>query len=534
MERVISGISASSGIGIGPAFSLADLTGSARTAGDADSEAKALSSAVKKAALEIAELAAAQEGEAAEILGFQVAMLEDDALAEEAFALIETGAAADQAWRTAMAVEIDGYQSSDDDYFRARAADLSDIRDRVLAALIGVESDRPLPQGSIIVADDLKPSQFLSADWTGGGAIVLGQGSPSSHVAMLARARSVPMVVGIGEAWHSLSGPLVVDGSTGLVTVKPSEATILEAKAKSGDKARQRQEAEQHILEPAVTKDGTLIKVMVNVAALSDLEGLPVDAVDGVGLTRTEFLVEQALHDEDAQAADYTALLQWAGQKPVTIRTFDAGGDKPVKGYTVDGESNPFLGLRGIRLSLMHKDVFKIQLRAILRASMQGNAKIMLPMVTSPADLENARELLHACRDELISEGVLHALPQFGIMVEVPAVALSPNMFDAAFYSIGSNDLTQYATAAGRDNAASAKWADVAHPGVLAMIAHVARHGVATGKEVSLCGDAGGDPAVIGKLLHAGIRAVSVAPGLVAMAKAAIRAVDLSVREEAA
>ena len=534
MERVISGIAASSGIGIGPAFSLADLTGSARTAGDADSEAKALSSAVKKAALEIAELAAAQEGEAAEILGFQVAMLEDDALAEEAFALIETGAAADQAWRTAMAVEIDGYQSSDDDYFRARAADLSDIRDRVLAALFGVESDRPLPQGSIIVADDLKPSQFLSADWTGGGAIVLGQGSPSSHVAMLARARSVPMVVGIGEAWHSLSGPLVVDGSTGLVTVKPSEATILEAKAKSGDKARQRQEAEQHILEPAVTKDGTLIKVMVNVAALSDLEGLPVDAVDGVGLTRTEFLVEQALHDEDAQAADYTALLQWAGQKPVTIRTFDAGGDKPVKGYTVDGESNPFLGLRGIRLSLMHKDVFKIQLRAILRASMQGNAKIMLPMVTSPADLENARELLHACRDELISEGVLHALPQFGIMVEVPAVALSPNMFDAAFYSIGSNDLTQYATAAGRDNAASAKWADVAHPGVLAMIAHVARHGVATGKEVSLCGDAGGDPAVIGKLLHAGIRAVSVAPGLVAMAKAAIRAVDLSVREEAA
>lgn len=532
MERVISGIAASSGIGIGQAFILSDLTGAARIAGDAKSEAAALSSAVRQAALEIAGLAAAQEGEAAEILGFQVAMLEDDALTDEAFDLIGTGAAADQAWRQAMSVEIDGYQSSDDDYFRARAADLADIRDRVLAALYGVEQAQSVPLGAIIVADDLKPSQFLSADWTGGGAIVLGRGSPSSHVAMLARARSVPMVAGIGEEWRSLSGLLAVDGGAGLVTAAPNESTISIALAKSGDKARKRQEADRHILEPAVTRDGTPIRVMVNVAALADLDGLPVGAVDGIGLTRTEFLVEQALHDEEAQAADYTALLQWAGQKPVTIRTFDAGGDKPVKGYTVDGESNPFLGLRGIRLSLMHKDVFKIQLRAILRASVQGNAKIMLPMVTSRSDLEDAQELLNLCRDELATEGKAHAMPQLGIMVEVPAVALSPESFNAAFYSIGSNDLTQYATAAGRDNAASAKWADVTHPGVLAMIAHVARHGAASGKEVSLCGDAGGDPDMIGQLLHAGVRTVSVAPGLVAMAKAAIRAVDLAAREE--
>jgi phosphoenolpyruvate-protein phosphotransferase (PTS system enzyme I) len=323
-----------------------------------------------------------------------------------------------------------------------------------------------------------------------------------------------------------LSGEVIVDGTAGMLTAMPAKDTIGRAKAQAAANSLAARAARAGISEPAVTMDGTPVKVMVNVASLADLSDLDPAHVDGIGLTRTEFLVEHSLHDEDAQFRAYAGLVEWAKGKPVTIRTFDAGGDKPVPGYTLDGEANPFLGMRGIRLSLKHPDVFKVQLRAILRAAALGPVKVMLPMVTAPEDLEVSRALMEACRVELLSEGVKHADTQLGIMVEVPAVAMAPEQFDAAFYSIGSNDLTQYATAAGRDSAEAARWSDVTHPGILAMIAHTSSHGAKTGREVSLCGDAGGNPSAIGPLLRAGIRCVSVAPGLVASAKAAIRTVE--------
>jgi phosphotransferase system enzyme I (PtsI) len=205
----------------------------------------------------------------------------------------------------------------------------------------------------------------------------------------------------------------------------------------------------------------------------------------------------------------------------------DAGGDKPIQGVTVDGESNPFLGLRGIRLSLRNPALFQIQLRALARAAAQGDLRVMLPMVTVPAELEAGRKLLGEALASLAHDNMPAGRPKLGIMIEVPAAAIAVDQFDADFFSIGSNDLTQYVTAAGRDIGTVADLADPLNPAVLRLIASVARHGRETGREVSLCGDAGGDPRVISALLRAGLRSLSVAPAFVGAAKQAIAATDL-------
>lgn len=528
MERRLSGLSASAGFAFGPAVAFRALAGLRREKGSVETEKRALADAVAMALRDVAALAARLEGEAADIVGFQVALLEDEALTEGAYAEIAQGVAAERAWADTMDAEIAGYQASDDAYFRARSADLVDIRDRVLRRLFGVPEATEAPPGAIILAEDLPPSSFLGIDWSRGGGVALGGGSPTSHVAMLARGRGVPMVVGLGAQWQAVTGVAVIDGGAGVVLAEPSAETIGRVRRQQSELSRARDEAEARKREPAITRDGTSITVMINVAGLADVSDFLVEACDGIGLTRTEFLAEEALHDEERQYRLYANLLAWAVGKPVTIRTLDAGGDKPIAGYTVDGESNPFLGLRGVRLSLRHKDVFRIQLRALARAASVGPLKIILPMVTTPGELEESRRLLNETIDRLAAEGLPHATPQLGIMVEVPAAAMAVAAFDAAFFSIGSNDLTQYATAAARDASDVAGYADVLHPGVLAMIAHVAAYGAATNRDVSLCGDAGGDPRAIEALLRAGVRCVSVSPGLLATTKEAVRRIDLT------
>jgi phosphotransferase system enzyme I (PtsI) len=398
----------------------------------------------------------------------------------------------------------------------------------VLRHLLGIDRSEPAP-GSVLVAEDLQPSQFLGMDWSRGGAVALGGGSPTSHVAMLARARDVPMVVGLGPSWADLSGLLAVDGDAGLVIVAPSPATLSDTERRTAARRDAAADSRRRLLEPALTRDGTPVQVWINVAGLGDLQDFPPAACDGVGLARTEFLAGEALDDEERQVALYRDLVRWADGRPVTIRTLDAGGDKPIRGYTVDGESNPFLGLRGVRLSLRHPDRFGVQLRALARAAAEGPVRVMLPMVTRQDEIDAAEELLERALADLRAAGIAHARPPLGVMVEVPALALAVGAIRADFLSIGSNDLTQYATAAARDDAAVASYADPLHPGVLALIGHVARHGSAGGRRpVSLCGDAGGDPRLIPALLRAGLRSLSVAPGLVAATKAAIRQVDLA------
>src|SRR5262249_44980677 len=256
----------------------------------------------------------------------------DDALAEGAYDAISVGVAADHAWRSALDAEIAGYRAADDEYFRGRAADLVDIRNRVLAHLGGADAVATIAAGSIVAGDDISPSVFLAADWTRGGAIALAAGSPSSHVAMLARARGAPMVVGLGPLeWNGRPPTLaLVDGDTGRVLFDPGPEprNLLDQRMAAANIARAAAEAGR--FEPALTADGCRITVLINVAAPEDLAGLDPRICDGIGLVRTEFLFEasRGLPDEETQYAAYRRILEWAGQKPVTIRTLDAGGQQ--------------------------------------------------------------------------------------------------------------------------------------------------------------------------------------------------------------
>jgi phosphotransferase system enzyme I (PtsI) len=528
-EVRLKGRSASPGFAAGPIAVLPSQKTARRTQGDPSAEAADLRAAMEAAAQELKDLMAKVAGEAGQILGFQLALIEDEALSEAAFASIKAGTPADVAWSEALGSEIAHYEGASDEHFRARASDLKDLRDRVLGHLSGNGAAFHFPAGGILVAEDVSPSLFLSLDWSSGGAILLSEGSPMSHVAILARAKGIPMITGFGALANGAGGEALVDGAAGEAIYHPAVETRRAFELKRSAAEHRETQAQTLVTRPATTRDGVRIFVHLNIARVSELASIDPDVCDGIGLVRTEFLFEGAdrLPGEDAQYEVYRQIVHWAAGRPVTIRTLDAGGDKPIPGFTQAGESNPFLGMRGIRLSLVHRDVFRLQLRALVRAAAHGPLKIMLPMVTVPEELRDARAMLQAEIDAFVREGVAVRRPKLGIMVEVPAVALSLVDFDADFFSIGSNDLTQYATAAGRDIGAVAALADPLHPGVLKMIEAIARHGRQTGIEVSLCGDAGGDPAVLPHLIRAGLRSVSVSPAAVARVKAAIAGLDL-------
>ena len=276
-----------------------------------------------------------------------------------------------------MEVEIAGYRDAGDDHFSARTADLEDIRDRVLGHLEPGAASAVIPDGSVVVAADLPISRFLAIDWAQGGAILLTKGSPTSHVAMLARARGVPMVVGLDGAADAMAGrEALVDAAAGEVVLDPTDATRAVFAAKADREKTASAASAAFRSRPAVTKDGTRIALNLNASSAEELEGLDPAICDGIGLVRTEILFHGpgALPDEDAQYQAYRRIVAWADGRPVTIRTLDAGGDKPIPGVTVDGESNPFLGLRGIRLSLRHPALFQIQLRALARAAAHGDS----------------------------------------------------------------------------------------------------------------------------------------------------------------
>lgn len=510
-----TGTVASIGYAAGPLHIILHGRVAYQPSGSPLTETDRLREAVAVAFAEVSDLMNAAEGEAADILAFQVAMLGDAALSDPAVQMIGHGVDAATAWTRTLDEQIAQYDSAEDAYFRARGADLRDIRDRVLRALTG-EARAALPPGAVIHAQDLTPSEFLSMDWKQGGGIVLSGGSAASHVAMLARARGVPMLVGV-PLDAANDDFVLLDAEHGAVTVRPDAAERDAFLAAAGAHIELLNRARDTASQPAVTSDGVPIDVLVNIAEPSDTDGIDIATCDGVGLMRTEFLFNGGLPDEETQLAAYRKVLQWATGKPVTIRTVDAGGDKPVPGFTVE-ETNPFLGLRGIRLSLTKPEIFRVQIRALLRAAPSGNLKIMFPMISVREEYATARALFEA---EAKSLGL--PVPPLGIMVEVPAVAIHPAAFgNVAFFSIGSNDLTQYVMAAGRDNGAVAALGDPLNPAVLGLIRNVAEFGRANGIPVSLCGDAGGDPKIIPSLITAGLRALSVTPAQLPLAKAAI------------
>jgi phosphotransferase system enzyme I (PtsI) len=389
--------------------------------------------------------------------------------------------------------------------------------------LLGSEGETPkVTKGAVICADDLPPSRFLEIDWSNGGGLALLRGSPTSHVAMLARARGIPMVVQLGVI--GAAGQIaLLDGEGAVLELDPSAEQVGLFERRRDVHRKKRASARAILRQPAASWRGERIKLLINIQRVDDLEHADAQYADGIGLMRTEFLLGgRDLPDEETQYQAYDAVLRWAGTRPVTIRTFDAGGDKPVAGFTPTDEANPFLGLRGLRLCLQRPDIFMVQLRALVRAAVRGNLKVMFPMVTAPDELEQARVLVAEAARGLRTEGVEAAVPELGIMVEVPAAALRIADFKASFFSIGSNDLAQYVLACDRSNGELAKLLDPLHPAVLELIGRTAEYGRRAGIAVSLCGDMAGDARCVPALLDCGLRELSVNPGALAQIKQAI------------
>jgi len=528
-ERRLMGNAASAGLAIGGLVRLLDSSAEiGRRHGSSQAELAALDAAIAAARAELAAHAASADEQAAGILEFQVEMLSDPTLIGEAAEAIAGGAPAGAAWAAALAGQIVSFGEAEDEYFRARAGDLADLRDRVLGHLAGVaHADTAIPAGAILVGRDIGPSRFLGLDWQRLAGLALEGGSRSSHVAMLARARGVPMVVGLGPI-EAGAGPAVLDAIRGMLVLAPEPATLEGYERRRRDDAAACEADAAALARPAVTRSGEAVATLINVDDPAALRSGWIAASDGIGLVRTEFLFigRDRLPDEATQLRAYALLVRAAAGKPLIVRTLDVGGDKPVPGVSLAAESNPFLGLRGLRLCLERPDLFRPQIRALLRAAAQGPLKVMLPMVAEPGELAEALCLFNEEHERLLTDGIAAALPEIGIMVEVPAVAITPERFAAsAFLSVGTNDLVQYTLAASRDAGGRvARLADGVDPAVAWLIGNVVAFGRDTGKEVSVCGDMASDPAGVAALLDLGVRRLSVAPAALARVKAAIAA----------
>jgi phosphoenolpyruvate-protein phosphotransferase (PTS system enzyme I) len=330
------------------------------------------------------------------------------------------------------------------------------------------------------------------------------------------------MIVGVDVDGLDDGSEALLDGDAGLLIVDPDTEARANYRRRRAELADARK-AMASFNGPVQTATGEPVRVMINVTGLAELATLDPGHVDGIGLMRTEFLFHgrDRLPTEEEQYRIYRRMLEWAGDKPVTIRTLDAGGDKPIAGLTQPDDMNPFLGVRGVRLSLRRPDVFRAQLRALARAAVAGNLKVMVPMVTVPEELDRCRALFEQACDELRREGIAAQMPPLGMMVEVPAAALTIEDFNADFFSIGSNDLIQYVAAASRDEP---QLADLTRPSraVFGLIGHVVSYAGRAGREASLCGDLAGDPGQVAALLDQGLRIFSVAPGALGPVKAAI------------
>lgn len=479
---------------------------------------------------------AARNEQAADILDFQVEVLSDPTLIDSLARARTEGQPPAEAWTSALGLEIAGLRGSPDDYFRERASDLEDLRDRLLQQLAGAANDElSLPQRAILLARDLAPSRFLEIQWGPGHGLALMEGSPTAHVAMLARARGVAVAVGLGAIATRPGSIGLLDGTGGELILDPSPDDRRAAASRNAVTPP----AVPAVIRPgprpsiACTGDGTAIELMVNLNELAELDHLDPADVDGIGLVRTEFLFARAglndghFPDEATQLDAYRRILAWAEGRRVVIRTLDAGGDKPIPGYTDMGGMNPFLGLRGVRLSLARPEPFRTQVRALLRAAADGPLDILIPMVTVPEELAAVRRIIEEEAAVLDRAGTAHGRPRLGMMVEVPAAALTLDRFDADFASIGSNDLAQYTMAAGRDDGAVSGLADVAQPAVLALIDSAVVHARHRGLGLGLCGDAAGNAAQIPLLIRHGLRSFSMPARALASVAQAIAAVDL-------
>ena len=441
---------------------------------------------------------------------------------------VNSGAGAVTAWVDALAVVENQWSELPDPYLRARAEDVRAVGTQVLTALTGAPAVAMTGPG-ILIAKELTPGQAAELDPDAVQGIVLAYGSPTSHAAILARSRGIPALVAAGPGVLGLAEgtTVVIDGATGELVIDPPAATLTHFRRRAAELAAQQSKHRAAASEPALTIDGTRIEVAANLGSRADARTAAAEGADSAGLVRTEFLFlnRDRAPDLDEQVAEYLAIAEALGGRRVTFRTLDVGGDKPLAYLPMPVEENPFLGHRGIRLSLDRRDLLLEQLSAICHVASRVPTSVMFPMVTTVAEIRDARSVLE---DAAGAAGLPEGL-RVGMMVEVPAAALKIATFlpYLDFISIGTNDLTQYTLAAERGNAAVAALSDPLDPGVLRLVRHVC-HTAGGRVPVAVCGEAAADHTALPVLLGLGVRELSVSPASVPSVKARVRALDLA------
>ncbi len=536
LRAVISGKSVSPGYAVGPAWILdrAATSGCApevpvRHGGGPTSRSSStgtwddLSRAIDKARDDLTQLATESDDIGAEILEFQIVLLDDEEILDPVKEAIEEGMDPRNAWQSHLGEMAREFEECGDDHMAGRAADIRDLSDRVTRGLSGASEAETVPAGSVVVADEIPPSTFLSMDWTRLAGAALIRGSTTDHVAILAKARGVPMIAGMGRQPEIEQGEtLALDATDGCLLVHPEREDLDRIADGKRQHAVEEKMAAAIEMEPARTADGDRIKVLINVNTPADIEGFDFRCCDGIGLVRTEFLFSEGLAGEESQYDVYADIVRRADGKLVTFRTLDAGGDKPVPGFTIEGENNPFLGVRGIRLSLRHPEVFETQLRALARAAAHGPVRIMLPMISVPPEIVASRHQLESVLAELDATETPRGVPELGMMIEVPAAALDAKSFDVDFYSIGTNDLVQYTMAAARDVGDLSDLCDPLNPAVSQMIKRSVSAARERNADIGICGDMASDAVFVPHLLDLGLASLSVPPALVGQVKLAI------------
>ena len=537
-SQTLRGIAAAPGMAEGPAavWTEADTSFPRRSGGHPVAEHSRLERARNRARVEIEALTAkvAQEATAAEAAVFEAhaMFLDDPSLLQRAATAIDAGTNAEAAWMDAAEFFAGQMAAIPDPTLSARAVDIRDVALRVLGHLLGrsLQGGITLAEPSLVVARDLAPSQTASLD----KRLVLGfctaEGGPTSHTAILARALSLPAIVGLGTGLRRLvdGTPLLVDGERGEVIADPGESQVRDFRARARTVRSQMDTEQASAAEPAVTTDGHRVEVVANVGSPEDAQSALRYGAEGIGLLRTEFLYldRQTAPGEDEQVRAYDAILDIMETRPVVIRTLDVGGDKALPYLDLGFEANPFLGWRAIRMCLDQPDFFCTQLRAMLRSGVGHDLRIMFPMIATLDEVRRARECIQNARRQLEQAGMpIAEAIQVGIMVEVPSVAVLADLFarEVDFFSIGTNDLTQYTMAAERTNNRVAHLSDALHPAILRQIQRVIEAGHAQGIWVGVCGELAGEPDAVPILLGMGLDEFSISPPLVPRAKAIIR-----------
>lgn len=424
------------------------------------------------------------------------------------------------------------FESMDNEYMKERAADIRDVTKRVISHLLGVEIPNPsmISEEVVIIAEDLTPSDTAQLNRQFVKGFTTDIGGRTSHSAIMARSMEIPAVVGTKEARSRISNGtmVIVDGLDGEVIIDPSEETIAEYRSKQEQYAQQKIEWAKLVNESTVTKDGVHVELAANIGTPEDVKGVLENGGEGVGLYRTEFLYmgRDQLPTEEEQFTAYKTVLQKMEGKPVVVRTLDIGGDKELPYLHLPKEMNPFLGFRAIRLCLEEQDIFRTQLRALLRASTFGNLKIMFPMIATLQEFRSAKSILLEEKEKLVSEGTEVAGDiEIGIMVEIPSTAVLADVFakEVDFFSIGTNDLIQYTMAADRMNERVSYLYQPYNPAILRLVSNVIDAAHKEGKWAGMCGEMAGDPIAIPILLGLGLDEFSMSATSILPARSQIK-----------